>query len=198
MDRRRFLSYAAAAPVLTYVGCRRPRRARPDADLASMASRSNCAIDPRVQGPGRVLDVAQWIAIEAACARILPTDQDAGATEANVVNFIDAQLQTSVAAPFVPLFQRAARFLNARARKAGVQSFAELPPETQDRLLHSLQRKQLGAVSGARFMRVLISLTLEGFFGDPIYGGNRDGLGWKMIGFVPQQPGPRCPYGGRA
>ena len=47
-------------------------------------------------------------------------------------------------------------------------------------------------------MRVLTSLTLEGFLGDPIYGGNRDGVGWKMIGFTPQQPGPRCPYGGRA
>lgn len=196
MDRRRFLRYAAVAPVLTYVGCRRPRRVGSDAGL-SAATRPSCAVDPRIHGPGRSLDAAQWVALEAACARILPTDEDVGATEANVINFIDAQLQTPVAAPFLPLFQHAARFLDGRARKAGVRSFAELPVETQDRLLRRLQRQRLGGVSGVRFMQVLVSLTLEGFFGDPIYGGNRDGVGWKMIDFTPQQPGPRCPYGGR-
>jgi len=33
------------------------------------------------------------------------------------------------------------------------------------------------------FFDQLLQLTMEGFFADPIYGGNRDKVAWKMIGF---------------
>jgi gluconate 2-dehydrogenase gamma chain len=37
--------------------------------------------------------------------------------------------------------------------------------------------------NGKQFFEALLELTLEGFFSDPIYGGNRDKVSWKMIGF---------------
>jgi len=45
-------------------------------------------------------------------------------------------------------------------------------------------------VSGQAFFDFLLQNTIEGFFWDPIYGGNRDMVGWKLIGF----PGARYDY----
>ena len=44
--------------------------------------------------------------------------------------------------------------------------------------------------SGRGFFELLLQNTREGFFADPLYGGNRDMVGWKMIGF----PGARYDY----
>ncbi|MCA9665857.1 MAG: gluconate 2-dehydrogenase subunit 3 family protein, partial [Myxococcales bacterium] len=48
--------------------------------------------------------------------------------------------------------------------------------------------------SGAQFYRVVVSLMLEGFLCDPVYGGNRGEVGWKLVGHVPQLPRPLKPY----
>ena len=49
---------------------------------------------------------------------------------------------------------------------------------------------KLENVSGRGFFELLLQNTQEGFFADPVYGGNRDMAGWKMIGF----PGTRYDY----
>jgi len=49
---------------------------------------------------------------------------------------------------------------------------------------------QLEGTSGRTFFEQLLQTTREGFFADPVYGGNRDMVGWKMIGF----PGARYDY----
>lgn len=72
------------------------------------------------------------------------------------------------------------------------KSFAELAPEQQDSLLHGLEqgKVQLAGIAGKHFFTVLVKDIQEGFFADPIYGGNRDMCAWKMIGF----PGARYDY----
>lgn len=47
-----------------------------------------------------------------------------------------------------------------------------------------------GAVPSAVFFETLLANTVEGFFSDPIHGGNRDMIGWKLVGF----PGPYAGY----
>ena len=42
------------------------------------------------------------------------------------------------------------------------------------------------------FFELFYSLTIEGFFADPAYGGNRNKIGWKLVGF----PGVRAEYAG--
>jgi len=63
--------------------------------------------------------------------------------------------------------------------------------------MRQLQSGSVGGRWGGRFMRVMVVLTLEGLFSDPVYGGNQQEVGWKLIGFQPQEPRPRCPYKGR-
>lgn len=80
-------------------------------------------------------------------------------------------------------------------RGAGTQRgkrFAELAPEQQDEILHGLEggAVQLSGADGRQFFKMLLKDVQEGFFADPIYGGNRDMCAWKMIGF----PGARYDY----
>jgi gluconate 2-dehydrogenase gamma chain len=70
--------------------------------------------------------------------------------------------------------------------------FAELGDDQKDKLLAGLEKGpiELEGVSGSAFFEQMLFNTREGFFADPAYGGNRDMVGWKMIGF----PGARYDY----
>jgi gluconate 2-dehydrogenase gamma chain len=70
--------------------------------------------------------------------------------------------------------------------------FAELAPEEQDEVLHRLEAGtvHLSGVDAKQFFTTLLKDMKNGFFADPIYGGNRDMCAWKMIGF----PGARYDY----
>src|SRR2546428_13548300 len=63
--------------------------------------------------------------------------------------------------------------------------FDKLAAREQDELLRGLEEGKvaLEAVPARFFFNLLLDNTLEGFFSDPIYGGNRDKLGWKLVGF---------------
>jgi len=145
-----------------------------------------------------VLDAAQWDTLRAACARLIPTDADPGATEANVVNYIDAQLITAHIGSFKEEILAGLRQLEVRARRRGA-AFAQLAPAAQDEVLRELQRGvQLERrYSSRHWFLVVLTLTLEGFLCDPVYGGNRDQAGWRFLGYTPRPPRPRCPYRGR-
>jgi gluconate 2-dehydrogenase gamma chain len=70
--------------------------------------------------------------------------------------------------------------------------FAELSPDEQDEVLRGLENGTvpLSGVDGKQFFTTLLKDIQDGFFADPIYGGNRDMCAWKMIGF----PGARYDY----
>jgi hypothetical protein len=72
------------------------------------------------------------------------------------------------------------------------KSFPELALAEQDRVLSGLETGTIALkdVKGAEFFALLLQNTQEGFFADPIYGGNRDMVGWKLVGF----PGARYDY----
>ena len=74
----------------------------------------------------------------------------------------------------------------------GGKMFHELAPAAQDKVLAGLEDGSivLKDVKGADFFTLLLQDTQEGFFADPIYGGNRDMAGWKLVGF----PGARYDY----
>ncbi|MBK8480474.1 MAG: gluconate 2-dehydrogenase subunit 3 family protein [Proteobacteria bacterium] len=200
MERRRFLRYAVAAPLLGAAACRlRPGEPRSSAlDAGAVAPAAPCAVEFVEAARARVLSASEWQTLEALCERLLPRDADPGASDAGVINYIDAQLGHAPVSAYLPMFRFAARHLQAQARRHGSSSFAALPVGKQDQLLREVAGGRLGPVAGLRFVRVLLALTLEGFLCDPIYGGNRDGVGWRTVGFEPIEPRAHCPYRGRA
>ncbi len=93
------------------------------------------------------------------------------------------------------LYRQAIAAIDAHCREAySNQNFAELEPAQQDALLQALDKEQLKLpdVSGKGFIDMLWKNTQEGFFADPMYEGNRDFIGWKLVGYT----GPRYNYVG--
>lgn len=72
------------------------------------------------------------------------------------------------------------------------KSFAQLAAKDQDGVLSKLESGEfnLGQIDPKTFFDMFLQNVIEGFWSDPIYGGNRDMVGWKMIGF----PGARYDY----
>jgi gluconate 2-dehydrogenase gamma chain len=72
------------------------------------------------------------------------------------------------------------------------KNFAELGSKDQDKILGELEEGKISLekVDAKAFFKQLLLNTQEGFFADPMYGGNKDMAAWKMIGF----PGARYDY----
>lgn len=188
VDRRSFCALiAAGCPALGLLGCK--RRGAPASPAASP-----CVVEHRTSANGRILTPPEWVALEAACARIIPTDGDPGAAEADVVNYIDAQLALPHFKSFRHTFSDGLQELD---RRAGSGTFAALPTAKQDQILTRMERGvRMGQRrrSSRQFFRLLLTFTLEGYLSDPVYGGNKDQVGWRFIGLQVRPPRPRCPY----
>jgi gluconate 2-dehydrogenase gamma chain len=155
--------------------------------------------------------------IDAAVSRLIPADDlGPGAKEAGVTTFLDRQL----AGPFgraeswymqgpwskgtksqgfqsrltpAQLYRTAIKSIDDHCRGAFAgKAFAQLTSEQQDQVLTGLEKGEikLDGTDAASFFNAFMQNTVEGFFSDPIYGGNRDMVGWKLIGF----PGARYDY----
>ena len=147
--------------------------------------------------------------LDAAVARLIPADQlGPGAREAGVTYFIDQQLfggfgtmakmyrqgphgegtpQQGYQSPLTPqeVYRAAIGEIDAGCAKQYGQPFAKLATARQDEVLRALDESKfpLEAVPPRFFFNLLLDNTIEGFFSDPIYGGNRDKIGWKLVGF---------------
>lgn len=145
--------------------------------------------------------------VEAAVGRLIPVDDKwGGAIEAGVPDFIDKQLGGAWGAgerlyrsgpwragaptqgyqlPFTPaeLFRTAIKAINNELKAS--KSFAAMSDSEKDEFLHGLERggKDLDGIPSDVFFSALWAIVLEGFFSDPVYGGNRDMVAWRMIGF---------------
>lgn len=180
-NRRDFVRLVAYSAALA--GCRdKDGSTGGNQDRAARASHEAPAPRPR----GQVLGPAEWRALDAVSARILPSEPDfPGAREANVVGFIDRQLATPLLAPVAPAILAVARGLDHVARQQHRRDFAALDSARQDALLTGLAHGTLflDGVPQRPLFRALHTLTLEGYLCDPVHGGNADMAGWKAIGF---------------
>jgi len=148
--------------------------------------------------------------IEALVDRLIPADENGpGALQAAVPRFMDRQLAGAWGAgerlyragpwepgaptqgyqlPFTPaeLFRTALRALREDvAQRWPGRAFEQLSPAEKDQYIGALEhdRLALGPIPGAVFFESLLSMTVEGYFSDPVHGGNRDMAAWQMIGF---------------
>jgi gluconate 2-dehydrogenase gamma chain len=154
-------------------------------------------------------DADEARAVEAIADRLIPADElSIGGKEAGCAVFIDRQLSGDYGraatqyrlGPFLegtpqqgPQFRDtpAERYrkglaaLNAYCRGATGQPFAALSTPQQDAILTKLDTGtvDLGVVDSRAFFDLLLQNVREGYFADPIYGGNKDMAGWKLLGF---------------
>lgn len=90
------------------------------------------------------------------------------------------------------LFLYGLRTMEDVSQKEFGDSFVNLENEQQEDVLTMFENGdiQMNAVAGVTFFNLLLQMTIEGAFADPVYGGNKNLLGWKMKEF----PGPRASY----
>jgi len=131
------------------------------------------------------LSPAEAATLEAVVARLIPNDGNGpGALEAGASRYIDGALGDALAA-HRPAYAAGLAALDAYARTAAGAAFAELAPERQDAVLTDLEQNRATGFtpSSAAFFDLVLGHTLEGTFGDPNYGGNRDFIGWELLGY---------------
>ena len=172
---------------------------------------------PATEGPWLYFTAAEGRAMEALADRIIPADPDTpGGKDAGCAVFVDRQLAGAygrqeglyVTGPFetgaknqgsqspeTPAQQYRtglAAFDRACSAKHGGKTFADLTASEQDAVLLELEKGtlKLEGASGQTFFEQVIKDVQMGFFADPVYGGNRNMVAWKMIGF----PGARYNY----
>lgn len=155
------------------------------------------------------LNPAEVVFVEAAVERLIPSDElGPGAKAAGVACFIDRQLngswgthgrsyrmgpwlegtpQQGYQLPLTPqeIYRSAIREINAYCSDQHGKAFGFLDASTQDQVLAALEAGEiiLATVPSQTFFGLLLRNTKEGFFSDPIHGGNRDKAGWRLIGF---------------
>lgn len=123
-----------------------------------------------------ILTADQAAEIEAAASRIIPTDETPGAHEAGVIYFIDKALGT-FAADNLQDYAKGLPVLQAKTQELypGVAKFSQATPEQQDAVLKALEKEP--------FFDLIRLHTITGFLCDPMRGGNRGEVGWKLIGY---------------
>ncbi len=172
---------------------------------------------PVLPGPYQVLTLAEAATLEAIVDRLIPPDElGPGGRDAGCALFIDRQLagpfgrseslyllppfldgtpEQGPQSPLTPAVRLRAGLaaLEAYCCTAFVgRAFAALPPAVQDRLLSEIEdgTRPLAGVNARAWFDLVLQMTMEGFFADPIHGGNRQMAGWRLIGF----PGARYDY----
>jgi gluconate 2-dehydrogenase gamma chain len=170
-------------------------------------------------GPGtwRFFTAAEGAAMEAIADRIIPPDPDTpGGKESGCAVFLDRQLagpygrrdglylkppfedggknqgSQSPTGPAEQYRKGLAALDQASKSRRGGKAFAQLAVSEQDAVLRDLERGvlKLEGIDGKAFFEQVVKDVQMGFFADPIYGGNRNMVAWKMIGF----PGARYNY----
>lgn len=123
--------------------------------------------------------------LEAAVERILPSDDSApGAYEARSAHYIDRALAAHHSDK-AGVYSAGLHALDNYARMFYNIPFAALDSGTQDAILERMEAGELEGFThdSAEFFNMLRDHTIEGTFSDPYYGGNRDYIGWDLLGY---------------
>jgi gluconate 2-dehydrogenase gamma chain len=132
--------------------------------------------------------------VEAMAERIFPTTDTPGAKEAGALSYLENALLGAYRS-CLTTYRRGLRDLNRHTRQAFGRPFPDLNASEQDSVLADLESDRVPTVrNGAEFFELVRRHVLEGVFGDPEYGGNRDLVGWHLVGFPGQQFGYRDAY----
>ena len=216
VSRRAFLTSTTAAAAVVVTGAASPG--------------TSSAVEARIYNPSYFTQ-AEWSFVVAAIDRLIPEDdQGPGGVESGVPEFIDRQMEAPyghgafayMSGPFLPdlspslgyqlrytpreMYRVGIAAVDDACRKQHASAFSQLTPELQDLFLQSLESGAtvLEGLPAPAFFAQLLRNAREGFFADPMYGGNKHMGAWKMIGFPGaradftdwmDQPGRRYPYG---
>ena len=142
----------------------------------------------------RALTTRQARIIDAIAARIFPSTDTPGAVQAGAVFYVDRALADAYP-QLLPFYARGLRAIDNYAKKQFSRPFLKLSEDQQDAVLRDFEAGRVDDFAKAgEFFETARNHILEGVFGEPKYGGNRDMIGWRLVGFPGQQYGYPDPY----
>jgi gluconate 2-dehydrogenase gamma chain len=125
-----------------------------------------------------MLDAGRARTLAAVVSRLIPTDDlGPGAAEAGVADFIAHELQGPLLA-LAPVYDEGLDAIDARARARFGHDFAALTAADRDAALRETEALD------RPFFDVVLNHCIDGFLSDPIHGGNRDLVGWRLVGYA--------------
>ena len=142
-------------------------------------------------GLGAFLNAENLATVAAFTERLWPSAADKpGAREAGVVNYIDLALAGAYA-DLQDFYRRGLSQLDDYCTKTHGKSFVTLDGGKQDEVITALEQGKATGFTWPRaqaFFNTLRTHAIEGMFADPVYGGNKDFAGWRLVGFPGAQP----------
>jgi gluconate 2-dehydrogenase gamma chain len=219
IPRRSFLKGAGAAGTAVATALSGALPAPAQAQSAPPASDANPQPPPAAE-PLLTLTATEAAFLSAAYDTFIPADRlSPSGTDCGLLAFIDRQLAGAWGGgaklyrggPFVKgtreqgyqlsltpreFFGAGIKAANAWTRKAYGKDFDRLSPAERQAALETMDagKAEFDDINGKQFFEVLLQSAMEGFFADPIYGGNRDKVAWRMVGY----PGLPATYAGKA
>ena len=149
-------------------------------------NRSNSATNNNGEGLGAFLNRDDAATIEAFTERLMPgTPGKPGARDARVLNYIDLALAGAYA-DLQDFYRHGLAQLDQYCRETYRAPFVRLNTAQQDAVITALDE---GKATGftwptpQAFFETVRTHTMEGMFADPLYGGNREFAGWRLVGF---------------
>jgi len=138
-------------------------------------------------GPYRFFTPAEASCLIALCEQIIPEDiHGGGATEAGAIRYIDKQLTVVFSYDQVK-YQNGIAAIQQSSLELHGKRFEMLDCETQTGFLRTMEAEELPkahwtGMNQAGFFGLVISHTMQGFYGAPRHGGNKDYMSYKMMG----------------
>jgi gluconate 2-dehydrogenase gamma chain len=143
------------------------------------------------EGLGAFFNRDDAATVEAFAERLMPgAPGKPGARDTGVLNYIDLALAGAYA-DLQDFYRRGLAALDQHCRKTYREPFVRLSSAQQDAVITALEEGKAAEFtwpSAQAFFNTLRTHTMEGMFADPIYGGNRDFAGWRLVGFPGAQP----------
>jgi gluconate 2-dehydrogenase gamma chain len=142
-------------------------------------------------GHGAFFNDEDAMTVMAFAERLMPGAPGMpGARDADVLNYIDLALAGAYADQ-QDFYRRGLAALDAFCQASYQMPFARLDAARQDAVITALEAGKatgFGWPTPQAFFNTLRTHTMEGMFADPVYGGNKDFAGWRLVGFPGAQP----------
>ncbi|MDD2598270.1 MAG: gluconate 2-dehydrogenase subunit 3 family protein [Kiritimatiellae bacterium] len=137
-------------------------------------------------GPWLVLTQSEADLVDLVTEQIIPADEFGGASAAGVVNFIDQQLS----GPYreqTQSYRAGLKRIEETSREMFGRVFEALQWDEQTRVLQALEsgkasKKIWSDQDAAGFFRMVCDHTMQGYYGSPKHGGNRNYVSYRMMG----------------
>ncbi len=117
------------------------------------------------------------LSLAGICDQIIPADDYPSASQAGVLVYIDRQL-THHYARHQDKYLEGLRLGDQLSRKEFGRRFALLDSQRQLRIVSTIES------TDPDFFEMVRKHTLEGYYGAPRHGGNRDAVSWRMLGLA--------------